>query len=70
MFPKDLKSIQTNLNPSDFHEVIGVLDEHMDLVSFQPSIEFEGSSIIKFFYAGRNYQMILEYGLLVSVMGL
>ncbi len=70
MIPKDLKSIQTNLSASDFHEVLVVLDEHIDLVSFQPSIEFEGSSIIKFFFAGRNYQMIQEYGLLVSVMGL
>lgn len=70
MIPKDLKSVQTNLNPSDFHMIIGVLDEQKELLSFQPSIEFEGSSIIKFMYAGKNYQMIQEYGLLVSVMGL
>ena len=70
MIPKDLKSIQTNLGPADFHAVLSVLEEHKHLVSFQPSIEFEGSSIIKFMYAGRNYQMIQEYGLLVSVMGL
>lgn len=70
MLPKDLKSIQTNLNQNDFHNVLGTLGENKHLISFQPSIVVEGSTITKFFYAGRDYQMIQEYGLLVSVMGL
>lgn len=70
MIPRDLKSIQTNLSQDEFHTILNKLEEHKELLSFQPSIEFEGSSIVKFMYAGKNYQMIQEYGLLVSVMGI
>lgn len=69
MIPKDLKSVQTTLNPSEFHSVIGALNERPNEIAFQPSIEAFGSVITQFLYAGRNYQMIQEHGLLVSVMG-